>query len=179
MRVKGWIWLAMIGVVAVILIVAYNVWTPWALVKSDDRQITYSPDQELRTMIASETKNMTGEEILEYSIKKTANSLTFTAENDVTHGKANCVGYAQMCAGISNYAFQVNGLDSKAKPVVGFVMFYQVNLCDVLKGCMPNKRWENFVKDHDFVEYHINGSIIYADASLYDLIGTDCKTSPM
>ena len=41
---------------------------------------------------------------------------------------------------------------------------------------MPNKRSENFVKDHDFVEFQINGQTIYADASAYDLIWKDCKT---
>lgn len=30
---------------------------------------------------------------------------------------------------------------------------------------------------HDFVEYHIDGQTIYCDASAYDLIFKECKTT--
>lgn len=119
---------------------------------------------------------MSAEEIRNYSVRKTAGILSFTIKNDLSKREANCVGYAQMCAGISNYAFGANGINASAKPVVGYVMLCGLNLCDVLKWCMPTKRWENFVKDHDFVEYHIDGQTIYCDASAYDLIFRDCKT---
>lgn len=120
---------------------------------------------------------MNAEEIRSYSLKKTCSLLSFSVRNDLSDGKANCIGYAQMCASIFNYACRSNGLNSKAKPVVGYVMLYGINLCDVLKWCMPTKRWENFVKDHDFVEFNIDGQVIYADASAYDILWQDCKTS--
>ena len=159
-----------------ILIVIYIVWSPLSLTKISDRGNPYSPDSALKEEIKNETEGMSAEEIRNYSVKKTAKRLSFTVKNNLSMGEGNCVGYAQMCAGISNYAFRVNGIKASAKPVVGYVMFYGINLCDVLKWCMPSKRWENFVKDHDFVEYHIYGRTIYADANLYDIFWKDCET---
>ena len=90
-------------------------------------------------------------------------------------GSANCVGYAQLGASICNYAFDVNGSPSKAKAVVGDVKFWGISVCGVLRILMPNERWRNFVKDHDFVEIGIEKSIIYVDPSLYDF-HIDCTT---
>ena len=144
---------------AIIVIVCIS-WLNISLLKISDRTSNYLPSKSLKEEIKIETKGLSQEEI----------------RNDISNGKANCVGYAQMCAGISNYAFRINGYNSSAKPVVGYVKLLGVNLCNILKLCMPTKRWENFVKDHDFVEYHIDGDIIYCDASTYDLIMNDCKT---
>ena len=151
-------------------------WSPLSLTKIGDRVETYSLDKVLKTDIKEESSGLSTDEIRSYSIKKTAKLLSFSIKNNLSKGKANCVGYAQLCASICNYAFQINGIKAQAKPVVGYVMFYGINVCNVLKCCMPNKRSENFVKDHDFVEFQINGQTIYADASAYDLIWKDCKT---
>lgn len=159
-----------------IIVIACIGWLNLSLSKISDRTPSYSPNKSLKEEIIKETKGFLPEEIRKYSIKKTAYLLSFTVKNDLGNGKANCVGYAQMCAGISNYAFRINGYNSSAKPVVGYVKLLGVNLCNILKWCMPTKRWENFVKDHDFVEYHIDGQTIYCDASAYDLILNDCKT---
>lgn len=159
-----------------ILILIYIAWSPLSLTKIGDRTNPYLPDAALKEDIKAETASMSAEEIRLYSIRKTAKLLSFTTKNNLLKGEANCVGYAQMCAGISNYAFRVNGINASAEPVVGYVMFYGINLCDVLKWCMPSKRWENFVKDHDFVEYHIDGQTLYCDASAYDLLFKDCIT---
>lgn len=50
----------------------------------------------------------------------------------------NCVCYAQMYAGICNYAYKVNDLYCHAKPVVGYVSLCGINLCMILKSLMPN-----------------------------------------
>lgn len=150
---------------------------PLTLTKISDRPNPYYPDRTLQSEIKEDTEGMCAEDIRIYSVKKTAKILSFTVKNNLSKGEANCVGYAQMCASISNCAFRTNNINASAKPVVGYVMFYGVNLCNVLKWCMPSKRWENFVKDHDFVEYHIDGQTIYCDASAYDLIYKDCKTT--
>lgn len=161
----------------IVTIVIFYVIMPLTLVKTSDRPNPYHPDQALLSAIKEDTKGMSAEEIRNYSVKKTAKMLSFTVKNNLSKGEANCIGYAQMCAGISNYAFRVNGIKASAKPVVGYVMCCGVNLCNVLKWCMLSERWENFVKDHDFVEYHIDGQTIYSDASAYDLIYRDCKTT--
>lgn len=150
---------------------------PLTLTKISDRSNPYYPERALQSEIKEDTEGMCAEDIRNYSVKKTAKILSFTVKNNLSKGEANCVGYAQMCAGISNYAFRTNNVTASAKPVVGYVMFCGINLCNVLKWCMPSKRWENFVKDHDFVEYHIDGQTIYCDASAYDLIYKDCKTT--
>lgn len=159
-----------------IIVFACIGWLNISLSKICDRTPSYSPNKSLQEEIIKETKNLTPEEIRKYSIKKTAKILSFTVKNDLDNGNANCVGYAQMLAGISNYAFRINGYNSSARPVVGYVKLLGANLCYILKWCMPTKRWENFVKDHDFVEYHIDGQTIYCDASAYDLIFNDCIT---
>lgn len=159
------------------MVIVYIVLSPMSLTKIGDRANPYVLDKGLKEKVARETEGMNEEEVLKYSVKKTASLLTFSVRNDLTKGKANCVGYAQMGAAIANYAFKLNGMDATARPVVGYVMFYGINLCNVLKWFMPNKRCENFVKDHDFVEYHIDGQTIYCDASAYDLIYKDCKTT--
>lgn len=164
------------AVAILIIVIVYIVWSPLSLTKVGNRANPYVLDKGLKEEVARETEGMNGEEVLEYSMKKTSNVLTFTVRNDLPKGHANCVGYAQMGAAIANFAFKLNWINASALPVVGYVMFYGVNLCNVLKWCMPNKRCENFVKDHDFVEYHIDGKTIYADASAYDLIWKDCKT---
>lgn len=158
------------------IIILYHI-LPLSLAKIDGRSNPYYPTSPLLSEIREDTKGMSAEEIRVYSVKKTAWTLSFAVKNNLSKGEANCIGYAQMCASISNYAFRVNEINASAKPVVGYVMFYGINLCDVLKWCMPSKRWENFVKDHDFVEYHIDGQTIYCDASAYDLIYKDLKTT--
>lgn len=170
--------LIVVAAVVVVLALAavYFLWFPLSLSKVGDRNGIFTPGGELKSAIAGETSGMTAEEVRVYSIKKTAELLSFASKNDFEKGKANCVGYAKMCAGIADYAFKVNGLRCSAKPVVGYVMLYGINLCDVLKVCMPDKRWKNFVKDHDFVEFRIEGSIIYADPCMYDALLKDGRT---
>lgn len=80
-----------------------------------------------------------------------------------------------MCSRICNYAFQVNGMGYRAKPVVGYVSLYGVNLCRLLQAIAP-QRWKNFVKDHDFVELKLEDRTLFFDASLYDF-NLDCTTT--
>lgn len=159
----------------IVLMGIYIVWSPFSLIKIGDRTNPYRLDKTLITEITSETRGMSAEDIRRYSIRKTARRLSFSVTNNLPKHEANCVGYAQMCASISNYAFAKNNIQASAKPVVGYVTFYGINLCNVLKFFMPTQRWKNFVKDHDFVEYHIDGKIIYCDASTYDLLCKDLK----
>lgn len=165
-----------LSLVLLVVCVLFAMGSPFSLKKISDRSANYTPTRELKNEIKNSTKELSAYEIYKYSIKITARELSSSAKNYIDKGEANCVGYAQMCAGIANYAFRTNGYHCEAKPVVGFVMFCGINMCNVLKWCMPTTRWENFVKDHDFVEFYIDGETFYADASAYDLIYKDCKT---
>lgn len=163
-------------VALIVLAVIFAIWCSLSLEKIGDRDGVFHPDKELKAEIMEETKGMTAEEIRRYGIRKTARMLAFAERNDLAKGKANCVGYGKMCAGICDYAFKANGLQAEAKPVVGYVMCGSVNMCNVLKRCMPTGRWKAFVKDHDFVEFNIDGETVYADACTYDIILNDCKS---
>lgn len=112
---------------------------------------------------------------VKYAMELTCELLSFSEKNDVANGKANCVGYAILCSNICNYALKVNNLSNRAKPVVGYVTFYGINMCNVLSTLAPHT-YKNFVKDHDFVELDLGDRYLFFDASLYDYY-LDCTTS--
>lgn len=94
--------------------------------------------------------------------------LSFSAKNDITNGKANCVGYAQLSSAIINYAFKLNDMPYKARPVVGQVYCCGINLTALSQKILPAKH-RPFFKDHDFIEVNLGNEIIYTDSSLQDL----------
>ena len=71
------------------------------------------------------------EQIIDFSLSLTANRLRFAARNDIDNGKANCIGYTQLCAAICNRAMAANGIEGKARPVVGYIESKGVNWCKV------------------------------------------------
>lgn len=113
--------------------------------------------------------------IIKQSLKLTAKQLTFAEKNNLGENEANCVGYAQVCSCICNYALVHHGYTPSAKPVVGYVSFCGINLYPILQKVVP-KKYKNFVKDHDFVELKYNDKVVYFDASLYDY-GIHCTTT--
>lgn len=142
------------------------------LVKTSDRPLDNTKlSLQEKTYIKANTIGLSAYEIIDFSIKYSADKLKFTKKNDLPNYKANCVGYAKYCAAVCNYAATVNNINLKAKPVVGYVYYYSINLCSVLRAIVP-EQYKNFVKDHDFVEFRIGSKIIYGDPSLYDIIGT-------
>lgn len=164
----------------VLAFVAYLFWPKLKLVKAADRHGTeYQLSQELKQRIADEAQSLDEAALIDYSIHLTAELLKFAEHNDIEAGRANCVGYAQLCSSICNYGIKVNHLRGEAKPVVGYVSWAGFNLCDIAKALAPSK-YKSFVKDHDFVEYLVKDGHLYAslyfDASLYDLVFTKCKT---
>lgn len=161
---------------SLVFVFFWGAWASISLRKLKDRSVNYELTSDLKNDIQKETKGFTCHEIYKYSLTKTSEILSFSSTNNLRNGKANCVGYAQMCASVANYSFAVNQHKCKAKPVVGYVMLWGVNLCNVLICFMPSEKWKNFVKDHDFVEFSGDGDSFYADASFYDLFFNDCKT---
>lgn len=145
------------------------------LIKQRERTNDYTLNREWTEKIRKETSGLTQVQIMKYSIELTASYLQFSRYNNIDSHKANCVGYAKLCASICNCALHENNLTGYAKPVVGYVSFNRINLCALLTFCLPDK-WKPFVKDHDFVEFYFGDGIIYADPCLYDLIKSDCMT---
>ena len=161
--------------VVLILLVAF-VLSSFSLVKTHDRDVTYSLPSDLKTQVRNEAEGMTQEQIIDYSLELTASILQFHRKNDIDGGEANCVGYAQLCSAICNEALKVNGYSNRAKPVVGYVKNCGVNICTVLKSISPNDQLKAFVKDHDFVELRIGDKYYYFDPSIYDVLGNKCMT---
>lgn len=110
------------------------------------------------------------EKILSECSELVCKELTFTAKNNIPNGKANCVGYAQLTSAIINYAFQVKKLPYRAKPVVGKVYLFGIDLNNVAQKILPQKH-RPFFKDHDFVEVDLGDKTVFIDTSLQDLTG--------
>jgi hypothetical protein len=161
----------MIAIVAIAFLINHG----FGLVKSQDRGVSSGLlSKEIKERIKQECNESDPEECAIYGMKLTCELLRFTEKNDVKNGKANCVGYAQLCSEICNYALLQNGHSNRVKPVVGYVTFYGINLCSILQIIVP-KEYKNFVKDHDFVELKLENKLKYFDASLYDY-WLDCTT---
>ncbi len=108
--------------IGVAVIIAGVMIMPISFVKTSDRGAThdYFPDK-LKGRIKSETVGYSDEEIVKYSLDLTAELLKFTRVNALRDGKANCVGYAQLCSNICNHAFAARHSKARTKPVVGFI----------------------------------------------------------
>ena len=132
-------------------------------------------NQSERAEIDKATASMSEKRAMRYAIRFTARKLEFSKRNNVASGNANCIGYAQYCAAVSNYISQRNNLSLRAKPVKGYVYWFGINVCDVLRGHVP-KNYMGFVSDHDFVEFSTSDGTVYQDPCLYDLMGKTCKT---
>jgi hypothetical protein len=158
-----------VGIV-VAVIIAIGILMPISFVKTSDRGMThdYFPE-ELKGRIKSETAGYSDEEIVKYSLDLSAEMLRFTRVNALKDGKANCVGYAQLCSNICNYAFAACHSKARTKPVVGTIMVCGIDVCKVAYSLAPAKD-KNFVKDHDFVEYrHQDETTTFFDPSIYDV----------
>jgi hypothetical protein len=148
--------------------------TSFTLVKTGDRQKTYILPQSLKAKVEQDTRGMDIEQIINYGLTLTASRLRFSRYNDIDMGKANCVGYAQLCASICNQALSANGINGQAEPVVGYIESNGINWCDVLNSVAPKDSYKNFVKDHDFVELVTESKTYYFDPSIYDVLGKKC-----
>jgi len=145
-------------------------------------QIKFNKDRDrncINCTITSELRNQvkeisnrsnTPQYIIEECSKLVCERLSFAAKNDIPKGKANCVGYAQLTSSVINYAFQVKMLPYRAKPVVGKVYLFGINLNNVAQKILPKKHRPFFI-DHDFVEVELGDKTIYVDSSLQDLTG--------
>jgi hypothetical protein len=146
------------------------------LVKTNKRNESYPLSSPLKEQVNKETKGIDTEQIIDYSLSLTASQLRFAARNDINDGKANCIGYAQLCAAICNQALSTNGIEGKARPVVGYIKSIGINWCQVLKAIAPKTSFKNFVKDHDFVELTAGSRRYYFDPSIYDVLRKKCLT---
>ena len=154
--------------------IALFVFMPFKLVKTGDRQKTYILPQSLKAKVEQDTRGMDIEQIIDYSLTLTASRLRFSRYNDINLGRANCVGYARLCASICNQALSANRVNGHAKPVVGYIESNGINWCDVLNSVAPKDSYKNFVKDHDFVELVTESKTYYFDPSIYDVLGKKC-----
>ena len=147
---------------------------PLKLVQTDNRISNYTLPIALSAQVTKESIGMDVDQIIDYSMSLTASRLRFAARNDINNGKANCIGYAQLCAAICNQTLSTNGIEGKARPVVGYIESNGINWCQVLKAIAPKTSYKNFVKDHDFVELTVGSRRYYFDPSIFDVLGKKC-----
>ena len=142
------------------------------LEKCRDRSTTpYAITSDLKTSIEKICAHSDSpEKIIKQCSELVCKELSYTANNNIQCGKANCVGYAHLTSAIINYAFQVKKLPYKAKPVVGKVYLFGIDLNNVAQKILPKKH-RPFFKDHDFVEVDLGDKTAFIDSSLRDLIG--------
>lgn len=143
-----------------------------SLRKTDNRpfvsySLTEAEAKDLQARIASTSDEI---EIIKRCNEFACKKLSFHRKNNLKKGEANCVGYAQYTAALLNYAFIYKNLKSKARPVVGQVHLYSINLHPFAVAIMP-KNLKSFFKDHDFVEIRKqNCDNMFIDSSLSDLL---------
>lgn len=165
--------------VAVCVVVLLRFLLSFELMKTANRDGgDYPLSTSMKEQIVNDTKGFSEEEIITYSTKRTAKMLRFTKTNDIEAGKANCVGYAKLCAAICQQGFDANNIKGRAKPVVGDVRRFGFSICKMLKSIVPSS-WEGFVKDHDFVEVQLPDKTVYFDACLYDYTYDNCNKTIM
>lgn len=162
------------GIISGVSLTLFVAAFPLTLVKNGDRHSSYTLPEPLSVQISDETKGMDLEQIVDYSLSLTASELRFSIKNDINNGKANCVGYAQLCAAICNQAMAINGIEGNSRPVTGYIESYGINWCKVLESISPKTSYKNFVKDHDFVELTAETRRYYFDPSIYDALGKKC-----
>lgn len=87
-----------------LFLIAFAVW-PSALVKTSTISSSYTLSESVKSKIKNETTGMDELKIIRYSLNLTSDMLEFAQKNDISRGKANCVGYAALCKAISEYAY--------------------------------------------------------------------------
>ena len=163
-------------VLAIIIACSATLASSITLVKDHERANTFSLTESLKKKVTVDTKGMSEECIMQYSLDITAQNLRFTRFNNLKKGQANCVGYAKFCSSICNEGFKNNRIKYRAHTAVGFIKIGDINICNVLKSAMHNPEYRNFVKDHDFVEVTTDKWIYQFDPCLYDIIGISCMS---
>ena len=146
------------------------------LEKTGDRNTNYALSQDVCASVKTDTQAMTEDEIIEYSLNRVAAELEFAVHNNISNGKANCIGYAQLCAAICNVAFDANRLQCRAEPVVGIIKLGPIDLCHLASSILPSQQAAAFVQDHDFVEIKSTDKTFFIDPSIFDYMGNPCFT---
>ena len=168
-----------IGLLAIgTLVLLYYIFiTPLRLVKTADRHYPEYPlSDDMKEKIRRETKIHYELNAIEYSLRRTASLLDFSTQNDIENGAANCIGYTRLCAAICNYALQIHGYKERVTPVVGYIEWHGINLCDVAQTIVP-KKYRGFFKDHDFIELgYFKDEYIYVDPTIFDMTWNACET---
>lgn len=165
-----------VGIALAVTLIWVVLLIPFRLRKTADRNdVTVELAKVDRMQIDKETKSFGEDETVKYAIRFTADKFIYAEHNGFARGEANCIGYAQYCAAVSNYISKREHLDLQAKPVVGQVYWLGINVCNFLQDAVPPK-YKGFVKDHDFVEFTQSGEVIFEDPCMYDVMGRKCHT---
>ena len=86
-----------------ITLAVYNI--SWITLSKSEYRSVVKPElsNEVILRIESESIGLNEKEIVDYSLRLTSELLAFDEKNNIQDGRANCVGYAQLCSYICNY----------------------------------------------------------------------------
>lgn len=141
------------------------------LEKIGNREGEYKLTEAQREIIESECGEFTNvENLIDKCGEIVCNQLTFKYRNDLNKGQANCVGYARFHSTVLNYAFRINHLPYKARPVYGKAFLWEMDLHPLFKSIVP-KKFGSFFNDHDYTEIDMGDEYFYVDTSIQDLLG--------
>ncbi|MDE5901596.1 MAG: hypothetical protein K2H21_00080 [Muribaculaceae bacterium] len=162
----------LIGIIIVVVCLSFVFLYSLELRKTSDRGWgDYHLTADLKQLVIEKTRDLDNpESIIEECCDIATDYLSFTVTNDIANHKANCVGYAQLTSALLNHAFRNKNIPYRAKPVVGTVHSFGVNLNEVALCILPSL-CHPFFKDHDFVEIGTDDGTVYIDTSLRDLPG--------
>lgn len=125
--------------------------------------------KELKELATNRTEGKNkAKDIMKECSTLTTDYLSFSRANNIPNGEANCIGYAQLASALLNQSFRQNNLNCQAKPVVGTVHSFGINLNTVAQHILPSS-WRPFFKDHDFVEVTTDEGVFFIDTSLQDI----------
>lgn len=137
--------------------------------KTSDRTYGVASLPILRQIVSQKTRFLdTPEQIIDACADISTSNLSFSRKNNLDQGTANCIGYAQHTAALLNMAFREKGMPYRARPVVGVVTLFGLDLCKLSQSSLPQDM-RAFFKDHDWVEVSGEDRRWYVDSSLRDL----------
>ncbi len=159
-----------ISIICLIVGVFYVVLSSVRLEKIGYRVNDYNLSQTYKDIIKSECNGISEtEKLIDRCNEIVCEQLKFTYRNDINNGEANCVGYAKPHAAALNYAFKMNNLPYKARPVYGKAFLWGKDLHPIFKAIVP-KKYESFFNDHDYTEIDLGDEYLYVDTSIQDLL---------
>lgn len=116
-------------------------------------------------------------EITRHCAKITCDLLEFSFNQNISFNngtlKGHCVTYARLHSTLCNIAFKAHNINAQAKPIVGNIIMYNININNLLVKIIP-KKYEHYFINHDIVEItYDNNKILLIDPLEREFFGLE------